>query len=497
MREWTRRDWAWRGVYALALSVAISIWLLPIRAPLWLDETVSYFTIKAGLPRILPRQGWPGVPAYPFLLWCWTKAMGASQVTLRVFSLLAMLGAAYLLYRTARELFEWDVSLIAVVVFCLHQNTVFASIDIRPYPFAALAITTCTYTLVRLRRDNSLWLAALFGFSAACIVYFQFLFAVILPALALCFFLLDTGNRKTRWQRACIVVGTFTLGFLPVLPGAWYMFHTGGTHVFSEAPQWHFLLRTLARKRLIYPLLAVAVIAAARRKLDLRSRFEAWPVLLCASLALIPIFILFLVSVRTSIHIFVFRYRLVAVPGIALCWALAVSRIRSQPLRLLFCVTIVAVTGFAYFRAPDASVHDYTWKYALEAVDRNASPDQAPVLICSDLPESDTMPLPSSSEAAKDSVLFAPLSYYPLHAPVVPLPRSLNDKAKRASAKFLHTAALRHQRFLAMGFMASWETLDWLTDEADPTHSAKELGTYNGIMVMEFTPNPPAPASPR
>jgi len=107
------------------------------------------------------------------------------------------------------------------------------------------------------------------------------------------------------------------------------------------------------------------------------------------------------------------------------------------------------------------------------------------------------MPLPASSEAAKDSVLFAPLSYYPLHAPVVPLPRSLNGQAKLAGARFLHTAALRHQRFLAMAFMASWDTLDWLTDESDATYTAKEIGNYNGILVMEFTPNPPEKHTPR
>lgn len=29
-------------IYTLALLVALSLWLLPVRAPLWLDETVSY-----------------------------------------------------------------------------------------------------------------------------------------------------------------------------------------------------------------------------------------------------------------------------------------------------------------------------------------------------------------------------------------------------------------------------------------------------------------------
>ena len=52
-----------------------------------------------------------------------------------------MLGAVYLLYRSARELFDWDVAVIAAVVFCLHPIVNSESIDVRPYAFAALAIT--------------------------------------------------------------------------------------------------------------------------------------------------------------------------------------------------------------------------------------------------------------------------------------------------------------------------------------------------------------------
>jgi hypothetical protein len=154
---------------------------------------------------------------------------------------------------------------------------------------------------------------------------------------------------------------------------------------------------------------------------------------------------------------------------------------------------IVAFTALIYVKSPASRTHDYTWKYALDAVEKNASADGAPVVICSDLPESDYLPIPSGA-AAKDSALFAPLSYYQLTVPVVPLPRELNDKAKQAGSQFLKEAAQRHQRFLAVGFMASWETLDWLVDATDDVYAARELGMFNGIRVLEFTPvAPPVP----
>ena len=94
------------GYTPLALALAISTWFLAIGAPLWLDETVSFFVIKGGFSEILSRQGWPGVPAYPFILWLWVKAVGTGELALRISSVIAMLGAVYLLYRSARELFD-------------------------------------------------------------------------------------------------------------------------------------------------------------------------------------------------------------------------------------------------------------------------------------------------------------------------------------------------------------------------------------------------------
>ncbi len=478
-------------VYVLALPLAISIWFLAIRAPLWLDETVSYFVIKGRFSEILSRQGWPGVPAYPCLLWLWARAVGTGEIALRISSVLSMLAAVYLLYRSARELFDWDVAVIAAVVFCLHPIVVSEAIDIRPYPLAALAISASIYALVRLRHNDSNWLAALFGLSAACIVYFQFLFIVILPALVLCFFAIKDAPSRILWRQFSVALFTFALAFLPVIPGLRYMFHTSGVHVFAEAPAFWQLRGTLAPARLVLCLAVVLLIAGVTRRLDLRGLYQGRTILFCSSLALVPILILYGVSKGTSIHIFLTRYCIVAVPGIALFWAWVVGLIHSRALRLLFCIALVAVTAYHSFRSPFSRAHNYTWKYALEAAEKIASPDNAPVLICSDLPESDYMPMPVGP-AAKDSAIFAPLSYYSLSVPVVPLPRALNEAAMRAGEQFLREAATHREHFLALASDPSYETLDWLARNAEQTHRVREVGTFDRVKILEFIPRAPA-----
>jgi Dolichyl-phosphate-mannose-protein mannosyltransferase len=175
------------AAYALSLAMCVSTWFVAIRAPLWLDEPVSFFLIKGGFAGIMSRQVWSDAPTYSYLLLLWTKVMGTSEITLRISSILLMVGAVYLLYCLARKLFERDIALIATIIFCLHPIIVFASIDVRPYAFAALAINSSVLALVSLRHNDSNWVGALFGLTVACIVQFQLLFAVILPALLICF----------------------------------------------------------------------------------------------------------------------------------------------------------------------------------------------------------------------------------------------------------------------------------------------------------------------
>src|SRR3984957_17953572 len=225
------------AAYWLAIAVCVSTWFVAIRAPLWLDETISFFLIKGGFAGIMSRQVWPDAPAYSCLLWLWTRAIGTAEITLRISSILPMVGAVYLLYCSARRLFERDLAIIATIIFCLHPIIVFASIDVRPYAFAALAINSSVLALVSLRHNDSTWVAALFGLSAACIVQFQLLFAVILPALLICFLALKIGKGKSFWRQLGVVSLAFALAFLPAIHRLQTMYRTSSTHVFATAPR--------------------------------------------------------------------------------------------------------------------------------------------------------------------------------------------------------------------------------------------------------------------
>jgi hypothetical protein len=472
----------------------MSTWFIALRAPLRLDETGSYWQISKGFSEIISRQGSLSFPAYSYILWFSTKIIGTSEITLRVPSILAMLGAVYLLYLAARELFERDIAFIAAVIFCLDPIVVFASIDIRPYAFGILATNAAILVLLRLRRSSSIWLAELFGLTAASIVWFHFLFGVILPALILCFIAFKFRDRKTFWKQFIVALGAFALTFLPVIPGIIDMFRTSKIHVYEPAPKLSDLAMTLAPGWLFFIVCGIGFVAflvhAVKPQRHLFNRFEGKLFLLCAALGLFPILILYGVSAGTSIHTFTYYHRLVAIPGIALCWAFVLSRFHSRILRLMFCMALVAATSYVYFTSPATRRHENSMKYAIELAQRNASVDDAPVLMCSGFVESNFAAMPSM-ETVRDSRYFAPLSYYQLTVPVIPLPQLINDKTIQVGSRFLQEAAQKHERFLVVADkFHSYQTLDWFADNAAATHSVQILGVFDGIEVAVFVPRP-------
>ena len=142
----------------------------------------------------------------------------------------------------------------------------------------------------------------------------------------------------------------------------------------------------------------------------------------------------------------------------------------------LFCLVVVAAVVSLNYADPYSRRHGYTWKYALQFAEKNASVDGATVVMCSDFPQSDYLPMPVGDEVKK-SAMFTPLSYYKLKVPVVGLPRGLNDEAMRDGRTFLQSAD--HRRFLVLGFRPSRPVLQWLRDNAAATHDVRELGKFD------------------
>jgi Dolichyl-phosphate-mannose-protein mannosyltransferase len=402
--------------------------------------------------------------------------LGSSEIALRIPSIVAMLGAVYVLYRIAEELFDGEVALLVSVLFCVYPSIIFAAIDARPYAFAILLVNCTILSLLRWMRRESSGYALAFGAAAAGILYFQYLFGILLIPCGLAMFGKKRSPEFRVQARKALLVFAFVLA--PVIPRLFYLFRTNSSHIFSTSPTASYLVAVFAPNHML-ELLAVAMLAAA-----VTGKIAAPPTangVLALLLALIPIGLLYGFSVWTPLHIFVERYRLVAVPGIVLCWGLLLSTITSRAIRTIFCAAVLLLAVQAQLEQP---THGYSWKYALEVADANTAIDHAPILICSDLPESDHVRMPTDINTLQIG-LFAPLSYYQVHSTVVPLPRTLNEEAKFQVARFL---AGPRRRFLVTAYVPSQPTVDWMQEVTKDAYQFHSLGVYDGVSVNEYVP---------
>ena len=481
------------AAYGFAFLSCLTVWFLAIRAPLWTDETLSYWQIAGGVKQIWARsvQG-NSFAAYAYILWFTKKIFGDKEIVLRIPSILAMLAAVYVFYRSARELFTWDVSLFATMTFAIPQGIAFAAIDVRPYAFALLMTNLGILLFLRWMSTQKAKYAALFGIATAGIFYFHYLFASMIAALVVYYLLVRLCLLKRDLRQIGAALGCFAVFILPVLPRLKYIYETRVTHSFAPTPHPAWILEKL------YPgpgqltvAVGVVLMAAVVRRLRLPTGEVLRKLLFCASLALVPILCLYGISVYSTVHVFIPRYLLVAVPGIALSWGWLCSIIDSRALRAFFCFAFVGLSAFQAYRSPLARWHEASWKEALAIADANAAVDHATLLMCSPLIEADFLPMPP---APAESVLYSPLSYYKVSAPVVPLPRSLNDEAQRDVKKFLLHAAMEHRRFLVLAPRGpSLEILNFIGDFSRNTHANRVLGILDDIWVVEFVPYSDAP----
>jgi hypothetical protein len=364
----------------------------------------------------------------------------------------------------------------------VHPIVVFEAIDARPYAFAVLSVNCAILGLLRWLRTHERKYAILLGSSSALAIYFHFLFGVILGAFALVL-LARMADCKRHLAGLGLGLVSFLLLMVPVAPRFALLFQSRGTHVFEQPPVLDQFIHTIAPYNTLALFVLTLFLALIWKKISRPEEINPIAGATSLLLGVIPLAILYLVSSQTSIHVFVVRYRLVAVPGIALCWAFLLNHIESKYIRQAFCAVMLIVAAQAQFQDP---THSYSWRDAIVATNKNIAADHAPVLICSDLPESNYSPMPADP---LQSSWFAELSYYKLQSPlIVPLPREVNQETEAQLKKFLARPGQLDRRFLVMAFHPSWPTLDWMAKATEKNFVANTIGVYDGVAVVEYIP---------
>ncbi|MDX2266516.1 MAG: glycosyltransferase family 39 protein [Bryobacter sp.] len=399
-------------------------WLMPLPGSFTLDETGTLSFVNASFQDVLARV--PGTiqsPLYILALWLWAQLFGLSEVSLRLPSVLAALGAAWYLYRLARR---WDspfTGLSAALLFLALPANIELFTQARQYSLAALAATFAACHL-------DLWLVSPRWPHCLSIAFALALLAHLHPlnagfGLAIVVAVALPCPLRRLFLPAPQVATLFLLPLLlalPVFPQYLSNFRASDVFIYTPRPalaDWSFLWENISPSgNLLLALLLAAVF--------FRTRFSP-PVLPLARFRLLllwltlPPFFVFVFS-RLSSPVFALRYFATAFPAFALLLVFALRllqphRARRIALACFVLLSVAAAWSSALWPQPGA------FRAASLAIEQSAPPPSTPVLFNAGFIEGNALAFLQDPQYSH--FLRAPLHPYPVPGRILLLPKHL------------------------------------------------------------------------
>jgi hypothetical protein len=316
---------------------------------------------------------------------------------------------------------------------------------------------------------------------ASLSIYMHFLFATtLLVHLAYGVYRSRAEKRISILQLFMAAVGIAVL-LIPFVFHMLALMRTAQSHSFAGTPNAADFLALLAPPVLVGSVIAVLLLLfVARQNFEiLPARLEASSAFLIAAWALVPMTLLYLASVFTSLKVFIPRYTLPSEAGLALLAGWLLTTISPAKIRIAVVAAIVLATVAS--APPAAYSHGGDWRAAMASVRANSTSD-TPVLVRAVFPEAE--PFNWLHDEARKSYLLAPLGIYPAGGEVVPLPMRPNE-ASSAYLESLIPQLEGSNRFLLVS-MGDSAYQNWFQGRLSPEgFTRRRLGGFGGSLTVD------------
>lgn len=425
-------------VVIAATVVAVRLWIPQLGSSFWLDETGTAWLIDGSLGETIGRsyryQG--GSPLFLIVEWLVRQVAGFNEIALRLPSVAGMGAAAGFIYALGRRLYDrWAGLYAAAVLVCL-PAIAFAASDARPYALALATSTGSALALVRWMdsrrlRDGAIYAAAV---AATVLLHYVFLFALAAQAVFVAYRF--RAGYRAEARAVLPVAGLLTLFLLPTVPTFLRVFADRGllSNPYPSTPG--DILAFLFPSSLLYPLVLMLALAAVLFGARLRRTgyvegavpfFVAW--------AALPVVALYEITSRTSTNVFVPRYTLMAVPGIALLAGAALRQLRHEGVQVAI-VVVLCVLALRYF--PTTTHTNEDWRSAASAQRDLVEEESTPVVMFTGFIEASRPDWLTDPE--RSDYLNAPAAMYPMEGRLIPTPFVLDE----AGAAYMETVTREH-----------------------------------------------------
>lgn len=208
-------------VFVLLLAAGVRLW--QIRESLWLDELHTAWVVADGPGAVAARARIGNhSPPYFFAVWAVRGALGASELTLRLPSVVAGLALIGLLYVAVRR---WtgsaSAALLAALLAALDRYCLFYAQEARPYACVQLVGLSQLLLFARLLEAPRGWRRWAFVALSGLLFYLHYTAALLVAAEVVAYGVLavrPAWRPAYRWRAFLLDLGLWLLGCLPAFP---------------------------------------------------------------------------------------------------------------------------------------------------------------------------------------------------------------------------------------------------------------------------------------
>jgi mannosyltransferase len=412
----------------VALAAALRLW--QARESLWLDELHTAWCALGTPGQVTPRaMAGNQSPLFFWLEWLLVRALGASELVLRLPSLVAGIGlpavVAWFIHRWTRAM--WLAALAAWLV-AVDPKQIFFATEARPYALVELMAVLHFAMLGELSRSRSVsgtyWLRAALVLGGGLLFHLHYTTALLFPAELVAVAILKLVRDKPiayRWRDIVLDGALIAALCLPALAHLQEIFgRRGNWEAFVPRPRWQDLWLILAL--LPWSWAALVVFARPRSK----------AAILALSWLLVPLLLAWLLTTTGTARLFFLRYLVTSAPAAIVLVILAIRMVpegRVQTVVGLGIAALALATPLLPQLVRDGRpIADRTenWRAAIAHFNRQPAHRDYPVLVRTQLIEADALRHDPDPQLV-DYCLFPVHSLYPVGTdPVnlIPLPRT-------------------------------------------------------------------------
>jgi len=422
----------YRGIITIFFTIILFSDFLS--ASFWLDECTAAWVTNDSLIQSFIRANdnlWQSSLYYCFI-WLWRNLFGNSELILRLPSFLATITSVYMIYLIGKLIKNELCGICAALVYLLRDGIVIeAAISARSYALAILATLFATYNFLKWikNRDDKFLIYWLLCIVLA--IYLHYMYGGILFIHLLLFKAYNCRISKKHF------LSLFFTGLILLTPTFPHIIHilSGDSIVYSHLPNVSFLLYSysIPLSLILFINLLFVTISKSHFKTPIMNQtdlfnnssqyshlhlnpFKINLFLVFVLATFLPNLLLFFVCHITELNFFHIRYIFWTAPFLALTLGSILSSIRPTYIRCSI-VLFIAIFGFDYLRHQPRPPEN--WREATKYI-QERSTAKTLVLSYSGYIESDR--LLWLTDTRHKLYLSAPLQYYQIQVPVIPLP---------------------------------------------------------------------------